>query len=249
MVVPYRRLTGRAAAVVVVLAVAACGGQVAGPPGPAGRSSSATAAAEPTVTPSVTALFAQARAAALAAPSAHLTGSIISGGVSASLDIVGTLDGSNQVLTLAIAGRGTMTARSVAGAVYVKGDTTFWDKAYGPGKGAAIGARWVRLTAADAQDLAVTSIQSLLTSMFATDALGALDSAATTVSVGTVDGATVFRLVGSGAGRTELDVTADGQARLVRSVTTGGSPGELRFSDWGRAPRVAAPSPSQLTAL
>lgn len=232
----------------VALALAGCGGQGSRtpsvPPTPPTPSTSSSATAGGL--PSVEDLYRQARTSALAAASGHVQGYIVRSGEKATIEIVGTLDGTNQKLTMSLGAKGTMTAISIDTVVYVKGDKAFWDAAYGAGAAEAIGEKYVKLTGSDTQDFASTTISGLLTTMFSDQSLVSLDKAGTTVTKGTVDGVGAYRLVDAVTHQGELDVTSDGKALVLRISSTGTAQGELRFSDWNRAPRLTAPPAAEV---
>ena len=234
-----------------VVALAAAAGLVVGLSG-CGDGSTPRAGARAATTPTVGAVFSQAQRSVLSASTAHLSGWVVKSGQRLTLDIAGRVDGTNQTLQMSLGTSGSMTALTVGGAIYVKGDKTFWDSSAGAGSGDRIGDKYVILTGSDATDIGSVTMKDLLTGMFSDSSLSALKAVTSQVRRATVDGQDAYVLTdtraGTGSSSGELDVTTDGTARLIAVRTVGSEQGEVHFTDWGAVGPVLAPPPAEVLA-
>ena len=202
-------VSSRALALLTAAAIAvgtsACGSASAPPASSSSRTSaasdssgSATTDASSGATPSVKELYAQSRKSALAAKSAHVKGSVADNGQKVTIDIAGTVDGSNQRLVMSIGSLGKITIITSAGKIYFKADKKFWTKNAGSAASKVLGGKWVQMSAAQASDLGDTNISSLLKEMYSDDSLSVLDTLTTKVETGTVAGVPALHPHGSG---------------------------------------------------
>lgn len=147
-------------------------------------SSSSTSTAHPTPgadsadLPDATTVVHDARAAYGAATSAHMHASIQDEGRTQTVDIRGSMDGSNQELTITDPANGTATVRTVDGKHYVKGDRTFWEKS-AKADGTTAGLltdKWVLANGMSTKDLEQLTIRNVLDDMIGPDAVSDSDT-------------------------------------------------------------------------
>lgn len=227
--------------VVAALALAGCGssdsGDTAG--GSAGSPAKTTEAPKK---PSGAELVKQAKATALAAKSGRVVGSVTDEGKQMSIDLAGTLDGTNQALTMGMGGEGEATILTVGGKNYMTGDTTFWTTQAGAEAAKMLDGKYVLVPAAEAKEMGDMKLKGLLDEIFAED-MSALESANSKVEETTVDGQKAYTLSDRvGGGGASMVVTADGKATLIKLTAPKDEPGEMTFSEWNAAKPVAAPS-------
>ncbi len=253
-------VSSRALALLTAAAIAvgtsACGSASAPPASSSSRTSaasdssgSATTDASSGATPSVKELYAQSRKSALAAKSAHVKGSVADNGQKVTIDIAGTVDGSNQRLVMSIGSLGKITIITSAGKIYFKADKKFWTKNAGSAASKVLGGKWVQMSAAQASDLGDTNISSLLKEMYSDDSLSVLDTLTTKVETGTVAGVPAYILTDRVKKEGELDVTADGKALPLRITTTGADGGTVTFSQWNTVRKFSAPPAGQVIKI
>ncbi|OLP67412.1 hypothetical protein BJM39_02745, partial [Salmonella enterica subsp. enterica serovar Javiana] len=179
----------------VALALAGCGSEkepaAAGSPSKASSSSSTTTEAKP---PSASELYKQARKTALAAESGHIVGQFTDEGDSLSIDLAGTVDGSNQSVELGQSADSKITILTVGGKYYLSATEDFWADQVGAGPAKTLQNKFVILPAAQAKEFGDLTIKGLLTDMFEDKELGVLDSVNTRVEKTTVDGADAWKL-------------------------------------------------------
>ncbi|MEO6413662.1 MAG: hypothetical protein ABIO48_13835 [Pedococcus sp.] len=241
-----RAFAALAVPLVTATALAACGsGDGTSTSSSSSSSSSTTTEAKP---PTAAELFDQARATALSAKSAHITGSVTDDGKPMTVDLTGTTDGSNQSLELGVGGGAKATILTVAGKYYLLGNAKFWSGELGAQAAKLLDGKYVKIPPADAKDFGDLTIKSLLTEMFEDKEMQtALKSANAKVSKTTVDGAAAYSIADKTGG--ELVVSADGKATIFKIVGPSDEEGELEFSEWNKVAKVAPPNPSTVIDL
>lgn len=212
-----------------------------------GGSASSSASASPSSTekeqPSVGELYTKVRAASLAATSGRVKGSVTSDGEKVTVDIRGTADGSNQRATIGI-GKGTAEILTVKGKYYMGGDAAFWTEQAGdPAAAKALVGKYVAVSSADAKDIGDLSLGAILEEMFDESELSTLETLTSSVDTRTEGGQQVWVASDPSGAEIWVDPTTE---RLVKIVITGDDAGEVSFSEWDAAKRVAAPPASKV---
>ncbi|NHA67601.1 hypothetical protein [Phycicoccus flavus] len=205
-------------------------------------SASPAAAEEPTMGE----LYAKVRKTALAAKSGHVTGRVTSGKEKVSLDIEGTVDGTNQRAVVTI-GSGEVEILTVKKKYYLSGDAKFWREQTGNANAAKVlVGKYVKVSGSDAKAVADLSIGSILDAMFTDKDLGALADVTSTVETRSVKGQDVW--VASDPSGSEIWVDPETE-RLMKIVITGDDAGQVTFSDWDAAETVSAPPAGKVLSL
>lgn len=201
-----------------------------------------------TTVPSAKEVYAAARAAALKATSATMTGTIPEAGSSLTLTVSGATSGDPQRLTLDFgAGKGTATIVTVAKAYYMTGDAAFWTSQADAAAAKALKGKWVAMDAASTQGFGDFRIGAMLKEMFATPEMGVFESLSTPVAQGEVTGRAAW-VIGE-AGDAQVFVASDGSAELLKIVGPKSTPGDLVFTNWNKAPKIVAPAKKDVVAL
>ncbi|RNI25428.1 hypothetical protein [Flexivirga caeni] len=253
-----RGIVGGAVAVVLAAGLSACatGGTVTvTPPTSAGTTSAAThttstgsASVATGAVPDATTLVHEARSAYRSAKSAHLHATLTSDGVTQTIDIRGTLDGTNQQLTLDDPGQGDATVRTVDGKYYVKGDKTFWKtaaKGHSDATTALLANRWVLAPNDSSADFAKLTIRHVLDDMIGPAAIGDSDTAQMTTSAASQAGVNLFVAISRSATASvdTLKVLAADPHNVVQvtGASTDGSDGTANFDGWNTQAVVTVP--------
>jgi hypothetical protein len=228
-----------ACAAAALALVAGCGAKAAPPPDPdAGTNGIGK---QPPA-----AIMTHARAAALAADSVHLSGTVVSGGTTYRLDMRLRKDAGSGSVT---SGTGTFELLRVAGRLYVKGDAAFYTLgasaasaspgAAGAGTANKLDGKYVRVHATDPsyRQLSVfTDKAALLGSV--TD----LGSPAGKGAYSSVDG---LRTVAVTTGSGTLRVSLEGTPYPVRVERARGA-GTLNLTEFGKSFKVSPPPAGQV---
>ena len=250
---PRRALAAGVVPLTVALALAGCGSEKQ--PADAGSRSKASASSSSTTTtkaepPSASSLYAQARKTALGAESGHIAGQMTDEGDTITIDLAGTVDGTNQSLELGQGADSKITILTVGGKNYLSATEDFWADQVGAGPAKTLQNKFVILPAAQAKEFGDLTIKSLLTEMFEDKELSVLDSANTRVEKTTIDGADAWKLTErTGGDGAVLVVSADDKATLLRIEGPKDSPGRLDFSEWDKVPAVTVPAPGKVIEL
>jgi hypothetical protein len=242
---PHTRTTRAlvtAAVLVSAVALGGCGdsGAPAGGSSPTASAGSASASPTTPAEPSMGELYTKVRAAALAAKSGHLSGTVTQDGQKTSMDVAGLADGSNQKLVIGVGeGKGKAEILTVGGKYYMSGDKRFWKEQTGDAKAADLLVdKYVLVSAADAKELGDLSLGALLKEMFEQSELSTLEKLTSSVETRTEDGAKVW-VASDGSGS---EIWVDPETELpVKIVVSGDDAGELTFDSWNSAKKVAAP--------
>ncbi|MGL4178482.1 MAG: hypothetical protein ACRCSN_20690 [Dermatophilaceae bacterium] len=214
--------------------------------GPASASASAPSTPAAAEEPSVRELYAKVRAAALAAKSGRIVGSVTTEGGTVTVDIEGLADGSNQKAEIGV-GDGTAQILTVGGKYYMSGDAAFWTEQTGEAQAAKqLAGKYVEISEADAKEIGDLSLGSILRETFEDEELSRLETLTTSVQTRTEGGAKVW--VASDPSGAEFWVDPESE-NLLKIVITGTEPGELTFDSWNAAATVAAPPASKIVTL
>lgn len=128
--------------------------------------------------PDAKTLLHDARSAYKAAKSAHVHATISGDGDTQVIDIRGTMDGTNQELTVDDSKSGTATVRTVDGSYYIKGDKEFWAAAAKSSGTTAtlLAGKWVLAPDSAKGDFKRLTIRRLLDDMLGPDAVSDSDT-------------------------------------------------------------------------
>ncbi|MCD0485660.1 hypothetical protein LO771_25535 [Streptacidiphilus sp. ASG 303] len=228
---PTRRTALGAACATAALALAAVAG-CSSPPPPdpdAGTNGIGRQAPE--------AIASRARAAALAAPSVHLSGTVVSGGATYRLDVrLSAAGGTGSV----VSGNRSFELLRVGSRLYVKGDADFYAQAAGGKPPSRLEGRYVRVHATDPayRQLAVFTDKAALL-----NSITALGGPARKGDYREVGGVRTVA-VGTDGGST-LRVSLEGTPYPVRVERARGA-GVLALTDYGKDLTVKAPAPGQV---
>ena len=188
-------------------------------------------------------MFAAAKAAATAAKSAHITGTMTSAGMEGTVDVAGLLDGTNATVSIDVPSEGSVEMLTVGGWMYIKGDAQFWKTSGAEAMGRAAGTKYIKVAASAAASMGDITIKSLLDTLFSDTAVGALATDTSVPTTATVDGTKVYVLKSSDGG--VIDVAADGSDAIVHVVKAGTDSGDISFSEWNSAKTTVAPPASR----
>jgi hypothetical protein len=206
----------------LLVLVAACGSS-----SPAGNGIGAKTPAE---------ILAGAKAAANAAYSAHVSGSLSSGGstITLDLDLVAGKGGRGQLAENGL----SFELIETGGYVYIKGSPAFYSHIAGPATAQLFTGKWLKAPATSgnfASLAALTNLHSLIATALQGHGTLAKGAAAT------VDGQQVIGVTDTTNGGT-LYVATTGQPYPIEVAKQGGSGGEIRFGSWNEAVTIAAPA-------
>ncbi len=195
--------------------------------------------------PTVAEVFRTARTSALAAASGHVVGTTTHEGQPLRIDVEGTADGSNQTVLITTPDGGTSEVVMVDDKYWLGGDEAFWVHQTGDAQaGRAMVGKYVQISESDATENGSYALRGVLTGLFATPEIAALESDTRPVEAGEVDGRDAYVLGQEGGGR--LWVATDGSGTVLRIVGAASAPDDLAFSDWGRARTFEQPPPSKV---
>lgn len=230
-----RRWAAYAALPLLVATLAACGGGTSGGGTSNAAAAPTTSAAPVKTTPSSNDLATKVQAAVAAAKSAHITGSGMSDGTKMSLDVAGTADGTNGMITMNM-GSQSFTIVTADGSTYVKASAAFWKAQLPTMDTTRLVDKWVKVPADKAKDLSAVSVGSLLTSMSK-----GFDKLGTDVKADTVNGVDVWVLTDA-KGAAEGQFFIDAKTSLPLKYTQSKDSSEIFFSQWDAVTPAKAPT-------
>lgn len=212
---------------------------------PAATTKAATPTPTPTPTPTLKGqeLLDKSKAAALAATSVHLKGSIVDSGSTMALDFNGATDGSNGSYSIT-QGDQQVTILRIGADGYLKANAAFWKRNAGGVDTTKVVDKWVKSPSLVAKMKDFTTA-SLLTSMYKDVKVDA------EVKTDTVDGAAVYVLTDSTSaspGKLMLDAKTYLPVKLT-GVDAKGTSGEVTFTDWNKAPAPQAPPAAEVVTV
>lgn len=232
----------------VALSGCASNGAVSVTPPSGGASSVARTASTGGAVPDAKTLVHEARAAYRAAKSAHVHATISAEGDTQVIDIHGTMDGSNQVLTVDDSESGNATVRTVGGNYYVKGDKDFWaSAAHSDGSAAALLAgKWVLAPDSATGDFKRLTIRRLLEEMLGPQAISDSDTEQMKTYATTEQDTELFAAVSvdpMSEDVSTLKVVASDPHNVVEVAgnSTSGSNGTADFDGWDAQAKVTVP--------
>ncbi|MET9697890.1 hypothetical protein ABZY31_13325 [Streptomyces sp. NPDC006529] len=186
---------------------------------------------------SAAAIESKARAAATAAASVHLSGTLVTGGKSFTLDMRLKSDGgSGEVKSK----DNTFRLLRVGEQLYLKADAAFWGQSEAAGK---LGDKFVKVPAADPsykQFRGFTDMHVLLDGLLGLD--GKLAKGADYTKVGAARAVLVTSDGGKGG---KLTVALEGTPYPLRMERAGGA-GRVELTEWGQQFPLAAPAQDQI---
>lgn len=247
----HRAFGALAIPLLMATALAGCGSDEDGSTAPSTSSSPSSSTTTAAKLPTAAELFDQARTTALAADSAHITGSVDNDGQAMTIDLAGTTDGSNQSLELGVGKGAKATILTVGGKYFLLGNDEFWTSQISADAAKLLGGKYVRMPASEAKDLGDMTIKSLLADLFSDKEMeAALAGPDSKVAKATYDGAAAYSITDkTGKDNGELLVSADGKATIHKIVGPDDDTGTLEFSEWNKVAKVAAPDPKRVINL
>lgn len=233
---------------------AATGGSAAGPSSsaPSSESSSGSSASaggsDQAGAPDGKTLVHQARSAYNAAKSASMHADITdSKGDRQQTDIKGTLDGTNQEVTMDQGAKGVITVRAVGGKYYIKGDKAFWLKGSGAPKSSAalLTDRWVIMPSSQAGTFKEVTIKNFLDEILGPKNVTDAEASRAKTARSSYQGKPAY-VITSAKKTNKNTITIASDSKYVLEVdgekaanSTG--KGKVTFAGWDKQPRLAAP--------
>lgn len=228
--------------------VSGLGGSGAGNSSGAGRSSDSSALADEEL-PDSHEIYAQMKASATTATSLRIAGYISEPGASATFDVSGSRDGTNQNLLITLDSQTTVTVLTVDGKDYIKADRNFL-MTQGLGQVPELaGDKYITTPSLDNSMSSQMNIGRLLDMFFTIDYT---DDDEMTVEKTELDGVPVYRMVQviEDGGQVEVWASADGETRMLRAISTVEQmPMNVTFSEWNAVPEFAAPTADQVVSF
>jgi hypothetical protein len=181
-------------------------------------------------------IMAAAKAAANSAATAHVSGSIVDGGKSISIDL--ELEaGKGGMGTISLGGLSVRTIQ-INGTVYIKGSEAFYSQLAGARAAHVLRGKWLKAPASDGNFSALASLTDLDKLIDATlESHGSLSSVGAT----TVDGQKAVGVTDKARGGT-LYVATTGVPYPLEIVRAGGAAGKVVFDRWNRPVTLSAPT-------
>jgi hypothetical protein len=207
-----------------VVALAGCGGS--------GSSGNGVASKPPTQ------IIAAAKSACASAKTAHISGSIVSGGKPISLDmkLVAGKGGEGQIVLEGL----SIKLIDVGQAVYMNGSTAFYEHIAGSAAAQLLQGKWLEVPASNGGFASLSSLTDLSKLIDTTLAAhGKLANAGTT----TIDGQRAVGVTDSAKGGT-LYVATSGTPFPLEVIEHGANGGKIVFDEWNEPVRLIAPADS-----
>lgn len=169
-------------------------------------------------------------------------------GQTLTIDIRGTVDGSNQEAVVTHAQEGKITLRTVDGTTYMLANRKFWAAQNAPAaQQKALDGKWVRVPASQKSNFSDTTLKSLLDSLAKESGAEKVTSSNSTVVSADQNGKPVLRITGKGSSAGTVLVVADDEKHLpIELSDTGSDGGNAKFSEWNSVGRVSAPPASDV---
>ncbi|WP_446666851.1 hypothetical protein [Flexivirga sp. B27] len=190
-------------------------------------------------------LMHQSRAAYRKAKSAHLHARIKQDAGFETVDIKGTVDGSNQEATIAQEGQGSATFRTVSNKTYVKANKQFWTTAgkVQPTIAAKVADKWVIAPPSTKAKLSSVTIKSFLDSVLGEDNISDSDLEKSKTEKSSYKGKDVYVLTDEGSDGGSVTFAADSKdfLRLLPPADQSDE-GEVTADGWNTQPSVSAPA-------
>lgn len=247
---PVTRITVCTLAIALSPVLVACGSTRAVSVTTVTNSSPVSASVDPNApVPDAKTLADDARSAYRSAKSAHVHATIDEDGVTQTIDIRGTMDGTNQELSVKDPSSGDATLRTVDDKYYIKGNQDFWESATKSNSttAALLADKWVLAPHGMESDSSISklTIRAVLDEMLGDDALSDSDLAAMTTSRASENGVSLFVATGSGPDEdvNTFKVLADNTNNVaeVSGESDDGSDGTAKFDGWDTQRHVDVP--------
>jgi hypothetical protein len=180
-------------------------------------------------------IVAASKAAADAASSAHVSGSIVTSGGPIGLDLTLSAGGGRGQLSLAGLGFELIQTGST---VYIKGSANLYRHIAGPAAAQLLQGRWLKAPSSSPEFASIASLTNLHGLV---DATLADHGALTKVGSSTVNGQPVVGLRDAALGET-IYVAAAGKPYPVQVTRSGSGGGTVHFDSWNTPVSIAAPA-------
>ena len=207
---------------------------------PADQSSTSTSSDSPDARTLIT----QTRSAYQSATSGHLHAVIRDGSTTETIDIKGTMDGTNQELTITETGQGTATVRTVSGKHYIKGTSEFWRNGAKASRSTAtlLSGRWVKAPATTTNNLSKLTLRNFMTQIVGSSSVSDSELDSATSSTTTYNGQSAYE-VKTAKGDT-YTLQGSGTRNLLKATGAldSSGTGTAVLDGWNSQPKVAAPS-------
>ncbi len=207
--------------------------------------SSASTGSDQAGAPDAKTLVHEARAAYRKAKSAHLHARIKQDTKVETIDIKGTVDGSNQDATISETGQGTAAFRTVANKTYIKADQRFWTTAGKLTKpvAAKVADKWVVAPASTKSQLSSITIKYFLDSVLGEDNLSDSELSKSTTKKSSDHGKEVYIVTDESPDGGSLTLAGDTKdfLRLLPPASQRDE-GEVTADGWNQQPTVTAPA-------
>ncbi len=194
--------------------------------------------------PAAAELLAKAKENAVHATSGAFKGRLVQNATTMLIDFKGSSDGTSSDLTIEMGPQGKVRVISVAGEVFIQGDTAFW-KAQGLPDATNTGGKFVRAPKAIPDLTSQLGLNHFLDRAFAAVTADQLSDKVGSAQVAGVDSWVLTDVGGEGKGA--LYVSKD-RLEIVRFTGASQTPAELDFSRWNAALGITAPPASQVVA-
>jgi hypothetical protein len=212
--------------------------------------SSSSAGVDPNApVPGAKTLADDARAAYRSAKSAHVHATIDEDGVTQTIDIRGTMDGTNQELSVKDPSSGDATLRTVDDKYYIKGNQDFWESATKSSTttAALLADKWVLAPhrMGSSSSVSKLTIRALLDGMLGDTALSDSELAGMKTSRASENGTALFVARGDDSNHdvNTFKVLADDGSNVaeVSGKSDDGSDGTAKFDGWNTQSHVDVP--------
>lgn len=219
------------------------------PPTSGGTTSTTLTTSQAAATvPDAKTLVHDARSAYRAATSAHVHATINDAGDNQVIDIRGTMDGSNQELTIDDSTSGTATVRTVDGSYYIKGDQDFWESTAKSSEttAALLAGKWVLAPGTATRSFKRLTIRRLLDGMIGPAAITDSDTEQMKTYATTEQDTDLFAAVSvdplsQDVDTLKVDAGSPHNVVEVSGDSTDGSSGTADFDGWDAQPKITVP--------
>ncbi|MFC6704964.1 hypothetical protein [Flexivirga alba] len=214
-------------------------------PSSSSSSSSTAPGSDQAGAPDAKSLVHQARSAYRAAKSAHLHARIKQDTKVETIDIKGTVDGSNQDATISETGQGTAAFRTVSNKTYIKADQTFWTTAGKLTKpvAAKVADKWVVAPPSTKSQLSSITIKYFLDSVLGESNLSDSELGKSKTKKSSYNGKDVYVITDESPNGGSLTLAGDTKdfLRLLPPANQSDE-GAVTADGWNQQPSVTAPA-------
>ncbi|RNI25430.1 hypothetical protein EFY87_02075 [Flexivirga caeni] len=165
-------------------------------------------------------------------------------GIRQKTDLTGTLDGSNQDLSVSRGADGSATVRTVDGGYFVKGDKAFWISTTKAPEATALllAGKWVKAPGSMADSLSGLTIRSFLDESIGPGNITDAELAKATTRTTTFDGKPAYVITDAKTGNT---ITLDAATKYVLQFDgeqgTSKTKGKVTLTGWNQQPTLTVP--------